>query len=189
MSEYDSNYDKLNYNYESHDDIEINPNNANSGVNSEFNYNPKYSPNYSYNYENHDGINVNSNNVNYNVNSDFNYNPNYSYNKSNFNDIKDSSTKNEDNNKKANILCIISLSLGACSIILHKIDSINFPDILLQIMSIGSIVALIYVRVHYPKNIFGKILMWWCIIQWLIAVVIMIFGLISCLYCLTTFPA
>ncbi|MBO4867538.1 MAG: hypothetical protein J5582_13425 [Ruminococcus sp.] len=64
--------------------------------------------------------------------------------------------------KKANRLCIISLILMFCinplvvAISRFGNDSISFLN---GLSSIAAFILMIYVRVKYPKNIFGKVLM------------------------------
>ncbi|MBE5865906.1 MAG: hypothetical protein E7292_06820 [Lachnospiraceae bacterium] len=117
-----------------------------------------------------------------------------------------------DDNQKANILCAISLAcellpIIASTVFMSLISSANVSDtssaldLLMDIMgSIGSLamiaglIIMIYVRVKYPKNVFGKVLMWLFIVGAIIAVIIAILYAIllavacySCFSCISEF--
>lgn len=47
-------------------------------------------------------------------------------------------------------------------------------------MSIAALVIMIYVRVKYPKNTFGKVLMWVYIVSFVIYIIIMVAVIIAC---------
>lgn len=47
-------------------------------------------------------------------------------------------------------------------------------------MSIAALVIMIYVRVKYPKNIFGKVLMWVYIVSFVIYIILMVAFIIAC---------
>lgn len=47
-------------------------------------------------------------------------------------------------------------------------------------MSIAALVIIIYVRVKYPKNIFGKVLMWVYIVLFIMYVILMVAFIIAC---------
>jgi len=80
-------------------------------------------------------------------------------------------------------------------------DTSSALDLLMDIMgSIGSLamiaglIIMIYVRVKYPKNVFGKVLMWLFIVGAIIAVIIAILYAIllavacySCFSCISEF--
>ena len=102
----------------------------------------------------------------------------------------------EDKNNRANNLCAISLMCIIVPIVLFltfgvtKVG-IEIPDIIYQLISmsegfmiIAGIVLIIYVRVRYPKNVFGKVLMWsyivFAIIVFALFVASMIFIYILC---------
>ena len=110
------------------------------------------------------------------------------------------------NNQKANRLCCISL---ACVIlpavltvllpsvwdafIVSKQDGSLVLDILRNIFSvvgclsfITGIATLIYVRVKYPQNRFGKVLMWIYIVITVIMIIALIVLMIMCHYMIVT---
>lgn len=105
---------------------------------------------------------------------------------------------NEQNKKKANKLCWISL---ACAIgpwllwmITDKLQELagigevfrilcNIANALSGIGWLVAIVLMIYVRVKYPKNVFGKILMWLYIIVIILAILFFLFVMIMCSTC------
>lgn len=112
---------------------------------------------------------------------------------------------NEEDNKRANKLCIISLACVFAPLIISAIlmaiisaltdsypaDAVNFINNILGSVNTLAIIAgialMIYVRVKYPKNIFGKVLMWLYIIIAALAVIVfilyMIFALVTCISC------
>lgn len=117
-----------------------------------------------------------------------------------------------EDNQKANILCAISLAcellpIIASTVFMSLISSANVSDtssaldLLMDIMgSIGSLamiaglIIMIYVRIKYPKNVFGKVLMWLFIVGAIIAVIIAILYAIllavacySCFSCISEF--
>ena len=119
-----------------------------------------------------------------------------------------------EDNKRANILCIISL---ACEILPYLIASIlsiftstitelaevnadtevnALPEIFTNILGIACLLLMIagltimiYVRVKYPKNVFGKVLMWLYIIvgiiQLIIFIVYILFIIWACVSCMS----
>jgi len=116
-----------------------------------------------------------------------------------------------EDNKRANILCIISLACELLPFLLASVFSFftstltevtevdldaasSASDILMNILSTGCLLLMIaglaimiYVRVKYPKNVFGKVLMWLYIVLGTIAIIIfivyMLFILWACISC------
>jgi len=104
-------------------------------------------------------------------------------------------TNNNEDNRKANILCIITLLLNFIPFfipfilagLLNHSNNSNDSTILIKIVALLIMVCptvainlMIYVRINYPKNIFGKILM----ILYIIVAIILIIGgtyiIVSC---------
>jgi len=102
-------------------------------------------------------------------------------------------------NKKANILCWIALIniVVFCLAIIASIAgwfTIMADDtILLVVGSILSIIVglspgvsvalVIYVRIKYPKNLFGKILMWILILMAVSVVLMIVLSILACVKC------
>ncbi len=107
---------------------------------------------------------------------------------------------NEQNNKKANMLCWISV---ACMVIPFIISVImgewtltttgnmtgivsTFYNVFSALLYLARIVGfgiMIYVRMKYPKNLFGKVLMWIYIIMLVLLVLLIIFIAVLCNGC------
>lgn len=118
--------------------------------------------------------------------------------------------------KRANILCIISLACELLPILVNTIFSlfsstlmevaevdvestVTFSDILMNVwgtvcvaLMIAGLAIMIYVRVRYPQNVFGKVLMWVYIIVGVISIIIfivyilfIIWACVSCMSCIT----
>lgn len=107
--------------------------------------------------------------------------------------------------KLPNILCGISLACEIVPYILSGIvmyiasaltegDTSSVYEIITSIMGtlnvlfmIAGLVLMIYVRVKYPKNIFGKVLMWLYIIMGIIGIIVfivyMVFIMVTCVAC------
>jgi len=109
---------------------------------------------------------------------------------------------NEQNNdKKANILCLIALTnmivLSILAAIVGSMMEVTdgtmlagvgnilgiIVGLLLMLSPIVSVAIVIYVRIKYPKNLFGKILMWILIVMAAIFVVIVGSTLLFCMWC------
>ena len=105
----------------------------------------------------------------------------------------------EQNNKKANIICWISLACGVVPwgvwMLTDKLQEItgagdffrilcNVADSLSAVGGLVAIVLMIYVRIKYPQNLFGKILMWLYIILIILAILFLIFVFIMCSTCI-----
>lgn len=108
-------------------------------------------------------------------------------------------------NKRANILCVISLACEVGPMFLNGILSAlltvngvwnvgdaqafmeNIGGVLSGLLFIAGIVLLIIVRVKYPKNVFGKVLMWVYIvigvIMLLLMIAAMVFLMVACNAC------
>lgn len=101
-----------------------------------------------------------------------------------------------EDNKKANIICVISLVCMLLPVLLERVEIAKilgitqmeipkFEAVISNIAGaaiIAGIVLIIYVRVKYPANIFGKVLMWIYIVA---AVVIFLAILLLILTCAT----
>ncbi|MDO5154874.1 MAG: hypothetical protein Q4D51_02815 [Eubacteriales bacterium] len=105
----------------------------------------------------------------------------------------------EEEKKTANKLCLISLICMVLPIVLTifsivvlalttSSDSSEADAIVFNILSavngaavIAAIVLMIYVRIKYPKNIFGKVLMWLYIVIAILIVVAVIVLIVTCL--------
>lgn len=105
-------------------------------------------------------------------------------------------------NKKVNILCWISLACLIVPFILTPVlrelvtvadDTVvasvfRFLDSFLGVLSgIGHILGLvimIYVRIKYPKNVFGKVVMWLYIIAIVLVVLFIILLMVLCNGCM-----
>lgn len=99
-----------------------------------------------------------------------------------------------EDNKKANMFCWISLGLFLAPILLavvfeaaNSIFDINYLENAGNISSeisglfyIGALVFMIIVRVKYPKNVFGKVLMWTYIVLTVISIITMVAMIIAC---------
>lgn len=107
-------------------------------------------------------------------------------------DVKKNITSNNDddnnnNNQKANKLCIISLALAWVPNLIDEFFWNILPEFVLENFSsvsgiCGSIalIIVIYVRVKYPKNIFGKVLMIFYIITGILAIVGACLAIVTC---------
>ena len=69
---------------------------------------------------------------------------------------------------------------------LSKVTS-SFSDVIYVLgtgisvlLAIAALVIIIYVRVKYPKNIFGKVLMWVYIVAFIMYVILMVAFIIAC---------
>lgn len=96
---------------------------------------------------------------------------------------------NEEENKKANKLCIISLCLKYIPTIItgsfygitgESNSVINSLINLLGLCPLAAFIIMIIVRVKYPKNKFGKIIMWIYIIELILVIIGVIILLIAC---------
>ena len=89
--------------------------------------------------------------------------------------------------KTANILCIISLFLlhgtGAISYYLIKLNSAKFSSIS-GTFGLMAYILMIYVRVKYPKNKFGKVIMILYITELVLAIILVFMLLAWCSSCL-----
>ncbi len=93
------------------------------------------------------------------------------------------------NDSRANKLCVIGL---VCLIlpILGLMLEVLLPaggnkvvatiSFIFQLMYIAGLVIMIYVRVKYPANVFGKVLMWLHIIVGVIFLIILIAAIVMC---------
>ena len=97
----------------------------------------------------------------------------------------------EEANKKANKFCIISLVLNIVIPIIQTIimllgfykENNYIISLLVGLLYLAEPVGLalmIYVRVKYPNNKFGKILMWIYIIEFIIGVILAIVFVVTC---------
>lgn len=110
----------------------------------------------------------------------------------------------QNNNKQANNLCLISLACAVGPWVLwmltDKLQEIagvggifrllcNIADTLSGFGWLAAIVLMIYVRVKYPGNLFGKILMWLYIIVIILTILFLIFMFIMCSTCASGFES
>lgn len=94
--------------------------------------------------------------------------------------------------KRANLICIISSCLMVAPFFIFFIwamfhgDNLEFLDnIILSIIGIlplASIVLMVFVRIKYPKNTFGKLLMWVYIALAVISVLLIVALIAFCYY-------
>jgi len=110
----------------------------------------------------------------------------------------------QNNNKKANKLCLISLACAVgpwlLLVITDKLQEVagigEIFRILCNVVSslsgfgwLAAIVLMIYVRVKYPKNVFGIILMVLYIIAIIVTILFFIFIYIMCSTCVGGFDS
>ena len=100
--------------------------------------------------------------------------------------------------KIPNLLCVISLLLrfagplllSAFSAIISNVFE-DFPPTITgglgTLCSLAAFVLMIYVRIKYPSNKFGKILMWIYIAFIIIYILLFIFIIVACASCVSTF--
>ena len=92
------------------------------------------------------------------------------------------------NKKMANILCGVSI---ACTCFPGMIESaienlqiqsapLALISLLMDVIPVVGIAILVYVRVKYPTNTFGKVLMWLYIIGFIILMVLFATSIIAC---------
>ena len=112
-----------------------------------------------------------------------------------YNDMNDA-----DDERKANVFCIASLICVFLPRVLQFLGYLLFGTLLQQVgresvlydrisgalsalgilFLIAGIVLVIYVRVKYPKNIFGKVLMWIYIVLAVLILIAFIVMLVAC---------
>ena len=99
-----------------------------------------------------------------------------------------------EDNKKANMFCWISLGLFLTPFLLAIVfealkDAFDFYDVenAVNILSgssglfyLGALVFMIIVRVKYPKNVFGKVLMWIYITITIISIIAVAVMIVAC---------
>ncbi len=88
-------------------------------------------------------------------------------------------------NKMANILSIISLicvffSPGLYLLLNVANELIGIINSLVGILMLAGIALMIYVRIKYPNNIFGKVLMWLYIIMLVLYIILIIISFVAC---------
>ena len=109
-----------------------------------------------------------------------------------------------DENIKGNKLCIISLILkygvlaiggGIIELLSHFINniSVNTSDfivatlfVIVGICSLTAFVLMVIVRIKYPKNTFGKVLMWIYIIEIILAIIAIVMLFLACIACVNS---
>ncbi|MBP5269014.1 MAG: hypothetical protein J6Z29_10710 [Ruminococcus sp.] len=98
-----------------------------------------------------------------------------------------SSEESPEDKKRANNLCLISLILGhglsLFSYILTQIIDMHTYSIF-GTAGLIAFILMIYVRVKYPKNKFGKVLMILYIVEIIIAIIALIAIIAACASCL-----
>ena len=107
---------------------------------------------------------------------------------------------NPDDERKANVFCIASLICVFLPRVLQFLGYLLFGTLLQQVgresvlydrisgalsalgilFLIAGIVLVIYVRVKYPKNIFGKVLMWIYIVLAVLILIAFIVMIVAC---------
>jgi len=106
---------------------------------------------------------------------------------------------NDDSNKKVNTLCWISLACLVVPFILTVFYSSFLENTAMEkneilsgifefiftLAEILGVVLMLYVRIKYPKNIFGKVVMWLYIIALVIIILLIIFVITLCDGCIT----
>ena len=99
----------------------------------------------------------------------------------------------EEDEKNANLLCVISLILyfgsSVISGLLYSISSVT-GSYLINIgglCPLAGIVLMIIARVKYPKNKFAKVLMWLYIILTLLAIIAVILLFAACVHACVNF--
>jgi len=106
---------------------------------------------------------------------------------------------NDDSNKKVNTLCWISLACMVVPFILTVFYSSFLENTAMEkneilsgifefiftLAEILGVVLMLYVRIKYPKNIFGKVVMWLYIIALVIIILLIIFVITLCDGCIT----
>ena len=101
--------------------------------------------------------------------------------------------------KRADMLCIISLGMMFLSalmpFLLGFVDTDSGSKVLTNIivdalgfLSLVSIAIMIFVRIKYPKNTFGKLLMWIYIVLVALSVLVLIAIIATCYYIISTCP-
>ena len=96
--------------------------------------------------------------------------------------------KDKEDEKNANLLCVISLILyfgsGTISGIFAVLSSVSgtYISSFTGLCPLAGIVLMIIARVKYPKNKFAKILMWIYIILTLISIIAVIIVIAACVY-------
>ena len=61
-------------------------------------------------------------------------------------------------------------------------------SLIMGVSRLAAFVMLVYIRVKYPKNLFGKILMWIAIVIFAMLIISIGFVLITCVSCARNFP-
>ena len=139
------------------------------------------------------------NSANYQNNVNYQMNGNVPLNNEQFNQMGWNQQQSAEDNKKANILCTISLVLFVCPVItaifygvLENAFKVNNQlevagSSVMEIASeisgvfyVAALVLMIIVRVKYPKNTFGKILMWIYIVLTALALIAFVVMMIAC---------
>ena len=106
--------------------------------------------------------------------------------------VNNNSVPSAEDEKNANLLCVISLILyfgsSAISGLLYSISSISGSYVanIGGLCPLAGIVLMIIARVKYPKNKFAKVLMWVYIIFTLLAIVGAIIVVAACFYACST---
>jgi hypothetical protein len=109
-----------------------------------------------------------------------------------------------DENDKGNKLCILSLILkyGVLALsagiieLLYNFTNIISEDIgdfvistlfvIIGICSLAAFVLMVIVRIKYPKNLFGKILMWIYIVEIILAIIAIVILFLACMACVNS---
>jgi len=107
-------------------------------------------------------------------------------------------TSNDDNNnEKANKLCLISLALALLPNLIENFlwdvlpEVSEWVDKILSMLGICfpiAFIMMIYIRIKYPKNTFGKVLMIFYIIAPIVFMVCACFAMVACFESIQSCP-
>lgn len=107
--------------------------------------------------------------------------------------VNDNSIKSVEDEKNANLLCVISLILyfgsSALTGLLYYVSAFSGMSVasITSICPLAGIVLMIIARVKYPKNKFAKILMWIYIILTILTIVSVVILFAACIYACSNF--
>ena len=88
--------------------------------------------------------------------------------------------ESDDEKQKADRLGWIALALWLIPIVAGRFNIDRFFSPLFPLCQVASLVLTIFVRVKYPKNRFGKVMMWLLIISVIVSVIFLIIMAILC---------
>ncbi len=106
--------------------------------------------------------------------------------------LKKEQVYTKEDKDKANLLAAISLlcflAPWLISGLFLKTDFEYIVSNLSGVLELASFVLMIYVRVRYPKNVFGKVLMWLYIVLGILFIISMIIFFVACISCVQSWP-